>query len=124
MIRISITQAAFDAIAATSQSATPEADRTEKGEVHIWLEERWANKLAAMRGPGESYSDVIFAGGGSGGCDSASSGTAAHASNAGSSERGERSCGTASHAAAGRDLWVVQRFRPSPVRDRISGQPR
>jgi hypothetical protein len=27
--------------------------------VHIWLEERWVNKLAALRGPGESYSDVI-----------------------------------------------------------------
>ena len=31
----------------------------ESREVHIWLEERWVNKLAALRGPGESYSDVI-----------------------------------------------------------------
>jgi hypothetical protein len=37
-----------------------EAERTEKGEAHIWLEERWVNKLAALRGPGESYSDVIL----------------------------------------------------------------
>ena len=36
-----------------------EAERTEKGEVHIWLEERWINKLKALRGPGESYTDVI-----------------------------------------------------------------
>jgi hypothetical protein len=25
----------------------------------IWLEPQWADKLAAMRQPGESYSDVI-----------------------------------------------------------------
>jgi hypothetical protein len=37
-----------------------EAERTEKGEVHIWLEERWLDKLKAMRGPGESYSDLIL----------------------------------------------------------------
>jgi hypothetical protein len=35
-----------------------EAERTEKGERLIWLEER--NKLTTMRGPGESYSDVIL----------------------------------------------------------------
>jgi hypothetical protein len=28
--------------------------------MHIWLEERWVNKLTTMRGPGESYSDVII----------------------------------------------------------------
>jgi hypothetical protein len=26
--------------------------------VHIWLEEGWINKLAAMRGQGDSYSGV------------------------------------------------------------------
>jgi len=26
----------------------------------IWLEERWINKLDAIRMPGESYSDVIL----------------------------------------------------------------
>jgi hypothetical protein len=30
------------------------------GEVHIWLERRWLDKLTAMRQPGESYSDVIL----------------------------------------------------------------
>jgi hypothetical protein len=41
MIRIAITQAAFDAIAATLPLGTVayEADRTDRGEVHIWLEE-------------------------------------------------------------------------------------
>ena len=34
--------------------------RIEKGQVHIWLEERWINKLHALRGHGESYSDVIL----------------------------------------------------------------
>ena len=37
-----------------------EAQRTEKGQVHIWLEERWLDKLKAMRRPGESYSHVIM----------------------------------------------------------------
>jgi len=32
---------------------------TPKGERRIWREEGWANKLNAMRGPGEGYSDVI-----------------------------------------------------------------
>ena len=36
-----------------------ETERTEKGEVHIWLEERWINKLRPLRGEGASYSDVI-----------------------------------------------------------------
>ena len=37
-----------------------EAQRTEKGQVHIWLEERWLDKLKATRAPGESYSDAII----------------------------------------------------------------
>jgi hypothetical protein len=36
----------------------PEPDA--KGERYVWLEEGWVNKLGAMRGPGESYSDVIL----------------------------------------------------------------
>jgi hypothetical protein len=56
MIRIAIGQAAFDAIAATiplgSVAVEPALDG--KGEVHIWPEERWLDKLKAMRGPGES----------------------------------------------------------------------
>jgi hypothetical protein len=62
MIRIAITVEAYEAIAATLPlgSVGYEAGRTEKGEVHIWLEERWINKLRHLRGPGESYSDVIM----------------------------------------------------------------
>jgi hypothetical protein len=61
MIRIAITVAAYEAIAATLPlgSVGYETAHSEKGEVFIWLEERWLDKLKAMRGPGESYSDVI-----------------------------------------------------------------
>ena len=31
-----------------------------KGQRLIWIEEVWANRLRAMRGSGESYSDVIL----------------------------------------------------------------
>jgi hypothetical protein len=56
MIRIAIAQAAFEAIAATLPLGNVgyEAQRTEKGEVFIWLEERWINKLRFLRDPGET----------------------------------------------------------------------
>ena len=49
MIRIAITQAAYEAIAATLPlgSVGYEAQRTDKGERLIWLEERWVKKLSA-----------------------------------------------------------------------------
>jgi hypothetical protein len=62
MIRIAITSAAFDAIAATlpldSVGYEPRLDA--QGNRLVWLEERTVNQLGALRGPGESYSDVIF----------------------------------------------------------------
>jgi hypothetical protein len=53
MIRIAITEAAYEAIAATLPLGTVgyEVKRTEKGEVHIWLEEPWLDKLTALRPP-------------------------------------------------------------------------
>ena len=62
IIRIAITPAAFDALARTLPlgSVGFEREVNEKGERLIWLEERGVNKLAAMRGPGETYSDVIL----------------------------------------------------------------
>jgi hypothetical protein len=62
MIRIAISQAAFDAIAATMLfgNVNYEAKINAKGERLIWLEPRWVDTLTAMRGPGESYSDVII----------------------------------------------------------------
>jgi hypothetical protein len=41
-------------------SAGYEAERIASGEVRIWLAAHVVNKLRAMRGPGESYSDVIL----------------------------------------------------------------
>jgi hypothetical protein len=61
MIRIAITPAAFDEICATLPlgSVAVEAEANERRGRHVWLEERMT-RLGAMRGPGESYSDVIL----------------------------------------------------------------
>jgi hypothetical protein len=62
MIRISITAAAFEAIAATMPLGSVGYDREPdaNGERWIWLEPRFVDRLRALRGPGESYSDVIL----------------------------------------------------------------
>jgi hypothetical protein len=36
----------------------PEANA--KGERTVWLEEVWVDRLGALRGPGEDYSDAIL----------------------------------------------------------------
>ena len=58
LIRISITTAAFDAIAATLPlgSVAYEAEANERGERLIWLEAAMVDR----RGPGEDYSAVIL----------------------------------------------------------------
>jgi len=58
MIKIAITQAAYDAISATLPlgSVAVEPYFNEKGERTVWLEEVWVDRLGAMRGAGESYS--------------------------------------------------------------------
>jgi hypothetical protein len=50
MIRIAITQAAFDAICATLPlgSVAYEAETNAKGERLIWLELKWADQLGAL----------------------------------------------------------------------------
>jgi hypothetical protein len=62
MIQIAISQAAFDAIAATMLfgSVNYEATTNANGERLIWLDVSVVNRLHAPRGPGESYSDVIL----------------------------------------------------------------
>jgi hypothetical protein len=62
MIRIAITPAAFEAIAATLPlgSVGYEPQPNPKGERLIWLDSAVVDRLAALRGPGESYSDVIL----------------------------------------------------------------
>jgi hypothetical protein len=62
MIRIAITAAAYDAICATLAlgSLGFENATNERGERLIWLEDAMADRLSAMRRPGESYGDVIL----------------------------------------------------------------
>jgi hypothetical protein len=62
MVRIAITQAAFDAIAKTLPlgSVGYENKVNEKGERLIWLDPSVIDRLRSLRGPGESYSDVIL----------------------------------------------------------------
>jgi hypothetical protein len=62
MIRIAFTQAAFDAIARTMPfgSVNFEAGVDDKGERYIWLPRAVVDRLRSLRGPGESFSDVIL----------------------------------------------------------------
>jgi hypothetical protein len=61
MIRISITAAAFNAIATLPLGcAVFERDPDDKDEQQIWLARAVIDRLRALRGPGESYSDVIL----------------------------------------------------------------
>ena len=61
MIRIAITPAAFEAIAATLPGNVGfESKRAPNGDWFIWLDHATVARLNALRGPGESYSDVIL----------------------------------------------------------------
>ena len=62
MIRIAITQAAFDAIAKTLPlgSVAYENATNECGERYVWLPPNVVDRLKAQRRPGENYSDVIL----------------------------------------------------------------
>jgi hypothetical protein len=37
-----------------------EAETNERGQRYVWLERAMADRLGAMRGPGETYSDAIL----------------------------------------------------------------
>jgi hypothetical protein len=54
--------AAFEAIAATLPFASAgfEHEPDAKGQRQIWLQRSVIDRLRALRGPGESYSDVIL----------------------------------------------------------------
>ena len=62
MVRISISQAAFDALAAMLSlgSVGYEFEVNERGERLVWLQTSVVDRLMAMREPSESYSDVIL----------------------------------------------------------------
>ena len=62
MIRVAITEPAFEAIPATlplgSVGVEPQADA--KGDRWVWLEGPAINSFRAMRGHGEGYCDFIL----------------------------------------------------------------
>ena len=62
MIRIAISRAAFDAIASTTPlgSVADQPEANADGERYVWLSPDVVERLKAMRGPGETYSDVIL----------------------------------------------------------------
>ena len=62
MIRIAISQAAFEAIAATLPlgSVSFENAFNQLGERYVWLPPNVVDRLKAQRRPGESYSDVVL----------------------------------------------------------------
>jgi hypothetical protein len=60
MIRISVTEAALEAIAKTLPEETVRQVDRRGGQCFIHLTDAIADGLGAMRGPGESYSDVIL----------------------------------------------------------------
>jgi hypothetical protein len=60
MIRIAISIAAFEAIAATLPLGSVGYESNERGERCVWLAPNVVDRLTAMRGPGECYSDVIL----------------------------------------------------------------
>jgi hypothetical protein len=68
MIRIAISQAAFDAIAKTLPfgDVSFENATNERGQRLIWLPRDVLAKLRTLRASGEDYSDVIFADSGGG----------------------------------------------------------
>lgn len=62
MIRIAISQKAFDAIVETMQLGNVDFENAtdEQGRRLIWLDHAVVDRLRAMCGPSESYSDVII----------------------------------------------------------------
>jgi hypothetical protein len=61
MVGIPVTAAAYDAIKRSipGQRGSPPL-RSEDGLIRIWLDCKFVDRLGQMRGPGESYSDVIL----------------------------------------------------------------
>ena len=60
MIAITITAAAYVAIKAMLLGTADASSRVPDGQIRIWLDRKFVDRLRSMRGPGESYSDVIL----------------------------------------------------------------
>ena len=63
MIKIAISQAAYDALASAIPhgSVAFEKELDANGQCHVRLNRTVVSRLRALRGSGESYSDVIIA---------------------------------------------------------------
>jgi hypothetical protein len=59
MIAIAITAEAYEAIRATLPDGAPRSIGQD-GQMRIWLDHAVVDRLRALRGPGESFSDVIL----------------------------------------------------------------
>jgi hypothetical protein len=61
MISIAVTPAALQAVKASLLGTADASPRPgPDGLVRIWLDRKFVDRLGQMRGPGESYSDVIL----------------------------------------------------------------
>jgi hypothetical protein len=65
VIRIAISAEAFEAIAQTLPLGSvsyenARATSNEKGERYVWLDPKVVERFRRLRGPGESFSDVIL----------------------------------------------------------------
>jgi predicted CopG family antitoxin len=62
MIAISITAEAYEAIKAMLPEAADSwtIQRDDRGLIRLWLDRQFVDRLGQMRGPGESYNDVIL----------------------------------------------------------------
>ena len=62
MIGITVTAEAYAAIKATlpADTRTWPTSPGDRGDVVIWLDQATVDRLGAMRGPAESYDDVIL----------------------------------------------------------------
>jgi hypothetical protein len=60
MIGIAITPAAYKALKATLPMTESAASPGSDGQVRIWLDCKFVERLAQMRAPRDTYSDVIL----------------------------------------------------------------
>jgi hypothetical protein len=64
VIRIAISAEAFEAIARTLPTplgfVSYQNASNEKGELYMWLDRKVVGHLRTLRGPGESFSDVVL----------------------------------------------------------------
>ena len=60
MIAIPISREAYEAIPRCPRAPTRGLRADGRGNVRLWLDRKFVDRRAQMRGPGESYSDVIL----------------------------------------------------------------